>query len=160
MASGPITSWHEKMKWKSLSLTVCNPMDSTVHGIHQARILEWVAFPFSRGSSQPRDWTQVSYIGGEFFISWATREAHFMAYRWGNSERLYFLGLQNHYRWWLQTWNYKILVPWKKSYDNLDKVLKHRDITLLTKVHIIKAMFFLVCESRSVMSDSLRPHGL
>ena len=39
------------------------------------RILEWVAFPFSRGSSQPRDRTQVSHIAGGFFISWATREA-------------------------------------------------------------------------------------
>ena len=39
--------------------TVCDPIDYTVHGILQARILEWVAFPFSRGSSQPRDRTQV-----------------------------------------------------------------------------------------------------
>ena len=46
-----------------------------VHGILQARILEWVAFPFSRGSSQPRDWTQVSHIAVGFFTSWATREA-------------------------------------------------------------------------------------
>ena len=46
-----------------------------VHGILQARILEWVAFPFSRGSSQPRDQTQVSHIAGGFFTSWATREA-------------------------------------------------------------------------------------
>ena len=43
--------------------------------ILQARILEWVAFPFSRGSSQPRDWTQVSCIAGRFFTSWATTEA-------------------------------------------------------------------------------------
>ena len=50
-------------------------MDYTVHGILQARILEWVAFPFSRGSPQPRDWTQVSCIAGEFFTRWATREA-------------------------------------------------------------------------------------
>ena len=49
--------------------TLCNPMDYTVHGILQARILEWVAFPFSRGSSQPRDQTQVSHIGGGFFTS-------------------------------------------------------------------------------------------
>ena len=41
----------------------------------QARILDWVAFPFSRGSSQPRDWTQVSHIAGGFFTSWATSEA-------------------------------------------------------------------------------------
>ena len=47
----------------------------TVHGILQARIQEWVAFPFSRGSSQARDRTQVSCIGGGFFTSWATREA-------------------------------------------------------------------------------------
>ena len=46
-----------------------------VHGILQARILEWVAFPFSRGSSQVRDWTQVSLIAGRFFTCWATREA-------------------------------------------------------------------------------------
>ena len=46
-------------------------MDYTVHGILQARILEWVAFPFFRGSSQCRDWTQVSCIVGRFFISWA-----------------------------------------------------------------------------------------
>jgi len=42
--------------------------------ILQARILEWVAIPFSRGSSQPRDWTQVSCISGRFFTIWATRE--------------------------------------------------------------------------------------
>ena len=49
--------------------TLCNPMDYTVHGILQARILEWVAFPFSRGSSQPRDQSQVSHIAGGFFTS-------------------------------------------------------------------------------------------
>ena len=47
-----------------------------LHGILQARILEWIAFPFSRGSSQPRDGTQVSHIAGRFFTSWATREAN------------------------------------------------------------------------------------
>ena len=55
--------------------TLCNPMVCTVHEILQARILEWVAFPFSKGSSQPRDWTKVSHIAGRFFTSWATREA-------------------------------------------------------------------------------------
>ena len=54
---------------------LCNPMDYRVHGILQARTLEWVAFPFSRGSSQPRDRTQVSRIAGRFFTSWATRDA-------------------------------------------------------------------------------------
>ena len=50
-------------------------MDKTVYGILHARILEWVAIPFSRGSSQPRGQTQVSHTAGGFFTSWATREA-------------------------------------------------------------------------------------
>ena len=62
-------------KWKSLSDVLCDPMDYTVHGILQARILEWVAFSFSGGSSQPKDRTQVSCIVGRFFTSWATQEA-------------------------------------------------------------------------------------
>ena len=53
----------------------CNPPGSSGYGILQARILEWVAIPFSRGSSQPRDPTQVSCITGRFFTIWATREA-------------------------------------------------------------------------------------
>ena len=60
--------------------TLCDPMDwsppgSSIHGILQARILEWAAYPFSRGSSQPRNRTGVSCIAGGFFTSWATREA-------------------------------------------------------------------------------------
>ena len=51
-------------KWKSLDGVQLFVTPWTVHGILQARILEWVAFPFSRGSSQPRDWTQVSHIAG------------------------------------------------------------------------------------------------
>ena len=54
------------------------PHGLIVHGILQARILEWVAVPFSRGSSQPRDRTQVSHIAGRFFTSWATREAFYI----------------------------------------------------------------------------------
>ena len=48
---------------------------SSVHEILQTGILEWVAIPFSRRSSQPRDWTQVFHIAGEFFTVWATMEA-------------------------------------------------------------------------------------
>ena len=50
-------------------------MDYTAHGILQARLLEWVAFPLSRGSFQPRDQTQVSHIASRFFTSWVTKEA-------------------------------------------------------------------------------------
>ena len=80
---GRLSDWTElnwRVKWSEvrvaqLCLTVCNPMDYRVHGILQARILEWVAFSFSRGSSQPRDRTRVSCIAGGFFTSWAIREA-------------------------------------------------------------------------------------
>ena len=71
------------LKWSEVvqsCLTLCNPMDcslsgSSVHGIFQARVLEWVAISFSRGSSQPRNWTWVSLIAGRRFTIWATREA-------------------------------------------------------------------------------------
>ena len=63
------------VKWEVVQVcpTLGDPMDYTVHGILQARILEWVAVPFSRGSSQPRDRTQVFHITGRFFTSWAIK---------------------------------------------------------------------------------------
>ena len=72
----------EKRKWKLVAqscLTLCDPMGctlpgSSVHGILQARILEWVAISFSRGSFQSVDQTQVSCTAGRFFTNWATRE--------------------------------------------------------------------------------------
>ena len=59
--------------------TLGDPMDcslpgSSVHGIFQAIVLEWIAISFSRGSSQPRDWTQVSRVVDRRFTVWATRE--------------------------------------------------------------------------------------
>ena len=62
------------VKVAQLCLTLCSPMDYTVQRIFQAWILEWIAFPLSRGSSKPRDRTQVSHTAGRFFTSWATRE--------------------------------------------------------------------------------------
>ena len=67
-------------KVAQLCPTLCNPMDcslsgSSLHGILQATVLEWVAISFSRGSSWPRDRTQVSRIAGRRFNLWATREA-------------------------------------------------------------------------------------
>ena len=58
-----------KVKVAQLCPTVCDPTDYTANEILQARILEWVAVPSSRGSSQPRDQTQVSHIAGGFFTS-------------------------------------------------------------------------------------------
>ena len=71
----------ELVKWKCQSCpTLCNPVDcsppgSSLRVILQARVLEWVAISFSRGSSWPRDGTWVSRIAGRFFTVWATREA-------------------------------------------------------------------------------------
>ena len=71
-------------QWKAVCVhaqscpTLCNPMDcslpgSSVHGILQARILEWVVISFSRGSSQPRDWTYISCTSRQILYHWATR---------------------------------------------------------------------------------------
>ena len=57
------------------NLMDCNPWSSSIHGILQARILQWGPILFSRGSSQLRDQTRVSRITGKFFTIWATREA-------------------------------------------------------------------------------------
>ena len=69
------------------------------------------------------------------------------------SERLYFLGLQNHCGWWLQTWKRHLLIG-RKAVTNPDSMWKHRDVTLLTKVHLFKAMAFPVvmygCESWTI----------
>ena len=79
-----------KAKVKLLSgVQLCDPMDcsppgSSVHGIFQARILEWVAISFSRRSSWPRDWTWVSRIVGRRFTIWATREVLYSLIK-GNS---------------------------------------------------------------------------
>ena len=70
-----------KVKVTQLCPTLWNPIDYTFHGILQARILEWVAFPFFRGSSQPRNQTQGSCIIGGSFTSGATRGAHFLIKR-------------------------------------------------------------------------------
>ena len=80
-----------------------------------------------------------------------------MGNRWGNSDNsvtLYFLGLQNHCRWWLRHEITRRLLLGRKVMTNLDSIFKSRDITLPTKVHLVKAMVFPVvmhgCESWTV----------
>ena len=78
----PLCSSSLQMKWSEVAQscpTPCDPMHCSlsgfsVHGIFQARVLEWVAISFSRGSSRPRDRTQVSCIAGRHFTLWATRD--------------------------------------------------------------------------------------
>ena len=100
-------------------LTIWDPLDCNAKGSHvqeilQARILEWVAYPFSSRSSRPRNQVGVSCIAGRFFSCWAAR----------------------------------------KGITNLDSIFKIRDIALLTKVCIVKAMGFLIvmyrCESWTI----------
>ena len=72
------TEWVSEVA--QLCPTLCDPVDcslpgSSIHGILQARILEWAAISLSRGSSRPRDRTRVSRIAGRHFNFWATREA-------------------------------------------------------------------------------------
>ena len=69
-----LISHENKVLVTQYCLTLCDPMDcsllgSSVHGTPQARILEWVSIPFSKGSFQPRDWIQVSCIAGRFFTA-------------------------------------------------------------------------------------------
>ena len=117
------------MKVAQLCLTLCSPMDHTVHGILQARILERVAFPFSRGSSQPRDQTQVSLIMGRLFISWATRKAQ-------------------------EYWSGSLsLLQWVFPTQELNWGLLHCR-------WILYQLSYREAQSHSVVSNSLRPHGL
>ena len=108
-----------------MKVALCDPKDYTVQGILQAIILEWVAFPVSRGSSQPRDRTQISHIAGGFFTSWATREA--------------------------QIWQGQ-LKDLSYAYQNALRVFKSMICN--------KGSTRRESESRWVVSDSLRPHGL
>ena len=78
VACDVLLTFKVKVKGAQSCPTLFDPTEfsrNSVHGILQARILEWVAFPFSRGSSHSRDWAQVFHMAGEFFTSWATREA-------------------------------------------------------------------------------------
>ena len=75
----------------------CSLPGSSVYGILQARILEWVTISFSRGSSQSRDRTQVSHIGGRCFNRWATRQAH-LWFRSLHFQVVYYVVIDNWYR--------------------------------------------------------------
>ena len=141
--------WKVKVKVTQSCLTLCDPMDCIVHGILQARILEWVAFPFSRGSSQPRDRTQVSWIAGRFFTSWATNVCGYAPKRrnkkpsqgdqsrWTQEDRACSMLLRNVSNW---TGNAKNI--WELPEWALTELPKQKSI------------------SCSVLSDSLGPHRL
>ena len=89
--------------WKVLSrVHLCDPMGYTDHGILQARTLEWGAVPFSRGSSRPRDRTQVCRMGDRFLTIWATREASICQQIWKIQQ-------------WPQDWKRSVFIPIPKK---------------------------------------------
>ena len=94
----------KKVKVKSLScVRLCNPMDcslpgSSLFGILQTRVLEWVVISFSRGSSKFRDQTWVSLIPGRRFNFWATREApHVEIFSFIQKQNVFFVNLSKNY---------------------------------------------------------------
>ena len=118
-----------KVKATQSCLTLCNSMDYIVHVILQARILEWVAFPFSRRSSQPRDWTQVSRITGRFLTIWVTWEARFLSWEdaiWAQRIGLVSQPSQHHTEADIETWRIKAKVGerWfkKRMFDRQGKI--------------------------------------
>ena len=113
----------------------------------------------SKDSSQTRFfkikiWLTTQHSKNEDHGIWSH---HFMG-NWransGNSVRLYFFGLQNHSRWWLQPWNSKMLVPWKTSYDQPRQHIKKQRHYFVDKGHLVKATVFPVvmyrCESCTI----------
>ena len=71
----PSMGFSRQEYWSGVPPMDCSLPGFSIHGIFQARVLEWIAISFSRGSSWPRNWTGVSCIAGTHFTLWATREA-------------------------------------------------------------------------------------
>ena len=147
----------------------CSRPGFPVHGIFQARILEWVTISFSRRSSQPRDWTQVSCIVGRHFTFWATREvavrkelpksAIFMGFH-VRVIFYYFIPLLTHVPGWELALNKQVVSNsvFCTFMEGIISVIKNERSS-----HTDKAISFWKwseSESCSVMSDSLWPHGL
>ena len=112
------------------------------------RLLIWVK------EESKKKWPETQHSKIQDHGNWSH---HFMANRRGksgSSDRVYFLGLQNHFRQWLQQWNWKTLASWKESYEKPSQLLKSRDITLPAKVHLVKDMVFPAvmygCESWTI----------
>ena len=131
-------------------------MDYTIHGILQARILDWVAFPFSRGPSQRRDWTGVSCFTGRFFTSWASRgaliwveAAYYSGLPWWLSRRSICLQCRRRRRHGFNPWVRKS--PWKRKWPSIP-------VFLLEKPHgqgNLQATVHRAVKSQTQLSDSL-----
>ena len=125
----------------------CSLPGSSDYGIFQARILEWVAISFCRGSSRPRDWTQVSSTAGRRFILWATSEAHTYIL---DPTLYYQYCLHHEYSFLFSYFPVIYLFPFTFLQDNFLLALLFRIIFLLLKG--------CVCSVSSVMYNSLQPY--
>ena len=92
----------------------CSPPGSSVHGIIQARILEWIAVPFSRGSSWPRDWIHVFCIAGRFLTIWATKKLHLKIHKQINKPNFFIFYIHICLCW---TKKLSWIVPWFLSFE-------------------------------------------
>ena len=103
----------------------CSPPGSSVHGILQARILEWVAIPFSRGSSWPRDWTCVSCIAGRFFTIWPPRKSIYWMKKWKAQISHKYLESGINFQWWHEKWIQRLHHPWIQKVLSLTRLSFH-----------------------------------
>ena len=137
----PCSSYNACMHIQSCP-TLCNPMDGSlpgfsVHGIFQARILEWVAIIFSRGSSRLRDWTHVSCIGRRILYHWATEEVAVikgMLRVWGRGV------IEDDMHDWIGM-ERSFLHLWRGYFNNFVKWLYNRIYILICVGHIL----FMTC---------------
>ena len=161
----------EMWKWKSLSRVqlFLTPW-TVVHGILQARILGWVAVPFSRGSSQPGDQAQVSHIAGGFFTSWTTREAHLSEWlfkKLANNQCCWVYGEKRtlrHWRWechlvqplWKIVWRFLKKLKIELPFDPAILLMGIYAETILTWKDIYIPMFICRCCSVTKLCPTLR----
>ena len=137
----------------------CNPIDcslpgSSVHRIHQARILEWVAVSFSRGSFWPRNWTQVSCIAGRLFTDGATRETRLPLLTTSSP----FLPLQyilwEYFFWFSLTYSRSVVCKLASQRTN-SKVMVHSfHLYLATMSFLLELLLLMVCLFCSIHCSS------
>ena len=149
--------------------TLCDPMDHTVHGILQARILEWVAFPFCRGSSQLRDQTQVSRIAGGFFTSWATREAQcwsmflrmpFLCFRIrSRNPTLYVVVVSLEFLSYRYSEGFWLYPSWARSEERSFDMRRIHIASFIEIRSVLLKMLFLLLDIKFTYSDHVDPRG-
>ena len=115
-----VTGWSHPAQTFTVGLAAGQTPSSRCTALVSSLRSAWSCTIWATGSSRTCffwSWLKAQHSENKDHGIWSH---HFMANRWrnsGNSCRLYFLGLQNHCRWWLQPWNWKMLTPWKESYD-------------------------------------------